>query len=195
MQPLIAVFAKAPVAGKVKTRLVPPLTAEQAAKLYERLVADVWRRLAMLRDAVEVELHTDTGTGAWPGMAPRKLQVEGDLGERMLHVLKGGLAAGRPVVGIIGGDIPDVPLEAVRSLMGTAADVALGPARDGGYYMIACRRTDADMFAGVRWSTQNALADTVGAASRCGLSVQVGPAWHDVDTAEDLELLPLELRP
>lgn len=195
MKPLIAVFAKAPEPGKVKTRLVPPLTAEQAARLHERLVAGVWARVRELETVADIELHLSAETTAWPEATARQRQTEGDLGARMLHALQQGLAAGRPRVTIVGGDIPDLPVEALRALIESTADVALGPVRDGGYYAISCRRAHGEMFAGVRWSTPHALADTIAACARLGFTIFVGQPWHDVDTAEDLHLLPPDLRP
>lgn len=195
MKPLVAVFAKAPEPGAVKTRLIPPLSPLQAAKLHQGLVADVWLRLQPLRPGADLELHTSHPTSAWPEAAPHVLQSHGDLGQRMLHTLRSALASGRPVAAIIGGDIPNLPLDAIRALLASAADVSLGPTRDGGYYSIACRRTHPEMFAGVRWSTPHTLSDTVSACVRLGLSLSIGQPWHDVDTAEDLDLLPPHLRP
>jgi len=195
MKPLIAVFAKAPQAGRVKTRLVPPLSAEQAARLHERLVGEVWARVRELAAVADCELHVSGETDAWPEAAPRRRQSPGDLGARMLHALEQGLTGGHPRVAIVGGDIPQLPLEAVLALLAADSDVALGPARDGGYYAICCRRTHAAMFAGVRWSTPHALADTIAACARLGFTISIGQPWHDVDTAEDLHLLPPHLRP
>lgn len=194
MKPLIAVFAKAPQAGNVKTRLVPPLTPEQAARLHHRLVAGVWARVRELAEVADCELHLSGETDAWPEAMPRRQQAAGDLGERMLHAMEYGLGEGRPRVAIVGGDIPELPLDAVRTLLAADADVALGPVRDGGYYAICCRRTHATMFAGVRWSTPHTLADTIGACTRLGFTTSIGQPWHDVDTAEDLDLLPPHLR-
>lgn len=193
MLPLIILFAKAPVAGKVKTRLAPPLKPEQAAALHEAMVAATWLRLQQLAGEAEIELHTDMETRAWPQAQPRRLQSEGDLGNRMLCALKTALRQGRPTVMIVGGDAPDVPLDYLRQMLASAADLTLGPAEDGGYYAIACRKTHAEMFDGVRWSTSDALADTVAAAQRCGLSVGLAPCWRDVDAFEDLLRLPEEL--
>ena len=190
MKPLIAVFAKAPIAGRVKTRLVPPLTPQQAAELHERLVADVWQRLP--GDALR-ELHTDQPTSAWPDISPRRLQSSGDLGARMFHALQTGLAAGHPRVAIVGGDIPEFPTSYLDRLLNAEADVALGPTFDGGYYAIICRRISPAMFDGVRWSTAHALADTLAACARAGLATFTGEPWHDVDRPEDLDLLPPHL--
>lgn len=195
MKPLVAVFAKAPEPGAVKTRLIPSLSPLQAAQLHQRLVADVWLRLQPLLPDADLELHTSHPTKAWPEATPHVLQCQGDLGQRMLHTLRTALASGRPVAAILGGDIPELPLDAIRALLTANSDVSLGPTRDGGYYAIACRRTHPEMFAGVRWSTPNALSDTISACARQGLSLSIGQPWHDVDTAEDLDLLPPHLRP
>ena len=72
------------------------------------------------------------------------------------------------------------------------ADVALGPCEDGGYYAIACRRTHPRMFDGVTWLSAETLAQTEEAARRCGLSVERGPGWYDVDRPEDLLRLERE---
>lgn len=191
MKPLIAVFAKAPIAGRVKTRLVPPLSMEEAAQLHERLVADVWQRLP--GDA-QFELHTDQPTAAWPDISPRRVQVSGDLGARMFHAMQTGLAAGHPCVAVVGGDIPDFPTAYMERLLSAGAAVALGPTLDGGYYAIVCRQIRRDMFDGVRWSTSHALADTIAACARAGLTIFTGEPWHDVDRPEDLDLLPPHLR-
>jgi rSAM/selenodomain-associated transferase 1 len=187
-------FAKAPVAGRVKTRLIPPLDGKQAAKVHEMLVAEMWIRLGELSDAADRELCTDEETAAWPEAAPRGLQGSGDLGERMLGALEEALAKGRQKAMIVGSDTTGLPVAHLRDLLRSDADVALGPAEDGGYYAICCRRVKAGMFDGVRWSTAHALADTVAGALRCGLTVQVGAPWFDIDTAKDLERLPVELQ-
>ncbi|MCC6390039.1 MAG: TIGR04282 family arsenosugar biosynthesis glycosyltransferase [Bryobacterales bacterium] len=192
-RPVILLFAKAPVAGKVKTRLMPPLDGEQAAKVHEALVGEMWGRLGELGEA-DRELCTDEETTAWPEAAPRRLQASGDLGERMFAALEEALAKGRPKAMIVGSDTTGLPAGRLRDLLRSEADVALGPAEDGGYYAICCRRVRAGMFDGVRWSTAHALADTVAGALRCGLAVQVGAPWFDIDTAKDLERLPVELK-
>lgn len=193
MGALVILFAKAPIAGQVKTRLIPYLTAETAARLHEALTADIWERLHEV-PGVELELHTDVETDAWPGMGPRRLQAAGDLGQRMLSALDQGLARGYAQVMIVGSDIPELPVDAIGSLLASQADLALGPTSDGGFYAICCRRTHAGQFANVRWSTMHALTDTISAAAGCGLSIQIGPPWHDLDSPEDLERLPASLQ-
>jgi rSAM/selenodomain-associated transferase 1 len=193
MKPLVILFAKAPVAGQVKTRLTPVLTASQAAQLHHLLVARLWQQLKSLHAELDVELHTDIETDAWPDAQPRFLQASGDLGVRMLGALRDGLAQRRPKTAIVGGDLHGLPDGHLRDLLAATSDIALGPSMDGGYYAIVCRRIHEAMFQGVRWSTPHALADTAAAALRCGLTIHVGQPWPDVDTPEDLGRLPSEL--
>lgn len=87
---------------------------------------------------------------------------------------------------ILGADAPSVPLAALRELMASNADVALGPAMDGGYYAIAARRVHPRMFEGVPWSASTTLEETEAAVTRCGLRAQRGPLWYDLDEIEDL---------
>jgi rSAM/selenodomain-associated transferase 1 len=190
MLPAIAVFAKAPVPGRVKTRLAVTLGPEQAAIIYKQMVSILLQRLlrAGNRLGSDIELHTDTASDAWTEFAvTRHLQVNGDLGERMLHTLATGLAAGRERVLILGGDVPTVPEGHIEELLAADADVALGPAEDGGYWGICCRKTDAAMFAGVGWSNSSACQETAAACRRAGLSVFIGSQWFDIDEPSDLD--------
>ncbi|MCL6506193.1 MAG: DUF2064 domain-containing protein [Bryobacteraceae bacterium] len=103
-----------------------------------------------------------------------------------------GVAAGLDSVVIGEAQIAGQVRAAFRGTRGplrAAADVALGPADDGGFYAIAMRRADPHMFHGVRWSGPETLAETVRAIERCGLSVELGPPWYDVDTVQDLARL------
>ena len=186
----IAVFAKAPVPGRVKTRLAATLGADEAARLHEAMVSALLLRLveSSIRLSFDVELHTDTLTDTWSGFAvTRRLQINGDLGARMLHALREGLDAGRPRILILGGDVPTVPISHLEALLDAEEDVVLGPAEDGGYYAICCRNTHPEMFAGVAWSTALACAQTAAACRRAGLSVSFGSTWFDIDETEDLK--------
>jgi rSAM/selenodomain-associated transferase 1 len=190
MLPAIAVFAKAPVPGRVKTRLAVAIGADEAARRYREIVSLLLQRLieAAKRLGSDIELHTDTPTDAWTAYpVTARLQVSGDLGERMLHALQSGLDAGRPRMLILGGDVPTVPIAHLETLLTAETDVALGPAEDGGYYAIACRRTHSQMFAGVEWSTPAACQQTAAACRHAGLSVSFGPVWFDIDEPSDLD--------
>jgi rSAM/selenodomain-associated transferase 1 len=189
VRPSIILFAKAPVPGRVKTRL-RGLSPAAAARLHAAFVRDAFELLGSLEPRADLELHTDVPTDEWSDLeVSRFLQAGGDLGARLLAALTAGLAAGRPQVIIVGADAPTLPRSHVERLLDLGADVALGPAEDGGFYAIACRRTDPRMFAGVRWSSRRTLDETVRAATACGLRVELGDPWFDVDTMEDLRRL------
>jgi glycosyltransferase A (GT-A) superfamily protein (DUF2064 family) len=117
------------------------------------------------------------------------LQVEGDLGIRMLHALNAALSEDRPQAVIVGTDAPTLPASHLETALSSPADVTLIPTDDGGYCVIACRRTDPGMFHGVRWSGPATLEDTLRTAWKCGLTTAVGPSWFDVDTFTDLARL------
>ena len=184
MRPVILVFAKAPVPGRVKTRL--RLHPEDAAALHSALVRDTVEQLA----AYDVELYTDEATDAWPDITvTRTIQAPGSLGTKMLAALDRALVQGRPRTLILGSDTPALPCSHVDSLLAAQADVALGPAEDGGYYAISCRRTHPAMFDKVPWSSPTTLEATTRAIQRCGLTVETGPAWFDIDEPASLERL------
>lgn len=195
MRPVIVLFAKAPLAGCVKTRLCPPLPPALAARLHDAFVGDTLESLHFLENFADVELHTDIPTDAWADIAlPRKLQHEGDLGLKMFQALDAALKAGRERVMIVGSDSPTLPVSHLESLLRAPEDVALGPTLDGGFYAIACTRVHPRMFDGVRWSATDTLDRTVRAVRACGLTVAQGAAWYDVDTPEDLERLASDPR-
>jgi len=186
--PLVIVFAKAPRPGFVKTRLGLEPTA--AASLYTEFVRRILNTVCTLRDEANLELSLDSPCGAWSEFSlSQTIQRQGDLGVRLYAALERGLSAGHPNVVILGSDSPTLPVEHIRFLMRCEADVALGPTLDGGYYGIACRTIRPTMLNGVRWSTSNALQDTIRAVERCGLSYALGPKWFDIDTPEDRRIL------
>lgn len=188
-------FAKAPVAGRVKTRLAAEIGTGRAAELHRAFVTDSLAKLKEFTGVADLQLHTDTPTDAWSELdVAREVQIPGGLQLKLFHALAYGLAAGRPQVIIFGSDSPTLPHAHVRRLLGCSADVVLGPCEDGGYYAIACRRVHPDMFAGVEWSTPDALEQTERAARACGLSVERGDLWYDVDGPEDLARLMAEAK-
>ncbi|MBC7928023.1 MAG: DUF2064 domain-containing protein, partial [Bryobacteraceae bacterium] len=137
---ILAIFAKAPIPGNVKTRLIPPLSPETAASLHEAFVRDMYYRCSQIPD-LSVALWTDITTDAWPDLpVARKLQIPGDLGLKMFHAAESCLREGASRVVIVGADSPTLPAGHLYALLRATADVALGPAEDGGYYGISCAR-------------------------------------------------------
>lgn len=189
--PQLVVMAKRPGIGLVKTRLARGIGAVAATRFYRRTSLDVLRRVAgdprwqtLLALAPDRAVHDK---GVWPDGLPRIAQGPGDLGQRMGRLMRD-LPAG-PVV-IVGSDIPGIApahiAEAFRKL--GQADAVFGPADDGGYWLVGLRRRPriAEIFEGVRWSSETTLADTLANANRAGLSVARVATLADVDTAEDL---------
>jgi rSAM/selenodomain-associated transferase 1 len=195
MSNAIALFAKAPVAGCVKTRLQPQLTPEQSASLHAALVADVWEKLGGLADA-DRWLYCDRAHAQLAELAPDHLrrQSDGDLGIRMLRCFEQLAAEGFSRILIVGADSPTLPAAYLR--MGfellTQVDAVLGPTEDGGYYAVGCRGPHPEMFAGVEWSTDRTFEQTEAAFDRAGLSFARLPVWYDIDRYDDLERLAAE---
>ncbi|MBM3737897.1 MAG: glycosyltransferase [Acidobacteria bacterium] len=170
----IAIFAKSPVPGQVKTRLgLDPMVA---AGLHQAFVRDTVA--TALASGWRVELHTDSATGAWSDLdVPSGLQVGAGLGERMLAALPGL---------ILGSDAPHLPVSHIRRLDEIPGDVVLGPAEDGGYWGILARRVHPAMFHGVEWSTSRTLDQTRAACHAAGLTTALGDVWFDIDEPGDL---------
>ena len=192
---MIALFAKAPVAGAVKTRLQPHLTPDQSASLHAALVADVWEKLGELHDAGRW-LYSDEAHSRLAELAQGQLrpQSDGDLGIRMLRCFEHLTAEGYGRMLIVGADSPTLPPAYLR--MGfellTQVDAILGPSEDGGYYAVGCRRPHPEMFSGVEWSTGRTFEQTEAAFDRAGFSFARLPVWYDIDTFEDLRRLARE---
>ncbi|MDX2269439.1 MAG: TIGR04282 family arsenosugar biosynthesis glycosyltransferase [Bryobacter sp.] len=196
MASVIILFAKAPAPGRVKTRLMPVLSAEQAAELHICFVEDVLAKLLVLKNLASVELHTDVLTEAWREFpVPRAVQCEGDLGQRMLYAIEQAFANGQEQALIVGADVPTVPIEYLQEILASPADVTLGPTEDGGYYAISVRRAHREMFQGVAWSSEVALEQTTQACQAQGLTVALGRPWYDIDGPADLVRLVTEPTP
>ena len=196
MSAAIALFAKAPIAGRVKTRLQPPLTPEQAADLHRAFVLDLWESLSSISE-VSLFLFRDKTWPAGDEPAPPErcgLQQGSDLGERMLHCFDELQGRGHDRVLIVGGDSPTLPLayleQGLERLRDT--DAVLGPSEDGGFYAVGCRQAPPRMFAGVHWSAASTREETERTFEREGLHCETLPEWYDIDTETDLRRLSVE---
>ena len=206
----LILFAKPPLAGRVKTRLAESLGREGAARLYAcflRDAAGTARALMAARPGISLvcEWALEQGdslddfplTGWLPGAFLHRMQTGADLGMRMAAALGRCLAFGRRAV-LIGTDFPDLPhevlIEAFEKLAcGDEPTVALGPAADGGYYLIGMNRFLPEIFANIPWSTGEVLSRTVERADTLGVGASLLPEWRDVDDADDLEALKRRL--
>ena len=185
----LSIFAKAPVPGHVKTRLRPVLDEEQAARLAAAFVRDTLLKAAQLGPPVTVYYAGDRALLV--PLAPPNVrwaeQAGGDLGARMACVPAPCL--------ILGADSPHLPLSLLSAALAAvpAYDVVLGPADDGGYFLIGLRAPQPALFEGIAWSTETVLAQTLAKAAALTLSVSLTPPWYDLDTPDDLHRLVRDL--
>ncbi len=198
MEPIaVAIMAKAPRAGEVKTRLCPPLSLAEAAALYRRFLLDKIEQVRALRTASPAIAYTPTeGRAFFEEVAPGFLLVSqrgADLGDRLANCLSEFLDRGYRGALAIDSDTPTLPLrflqEALDLMATPAIDVVLGPTEDGGYYLIGLRTVHRELFAAMPWSTSQVLQETIRRADAKGLRVACLPPWYDIDTPDDLARL------
>ena len=201
----LAVMAKAPRAGRVKTRLSPPLTVEQAAELNVCFLRDTTENLAAVAAdgrAAGVISYTPVGDEElFEGLLPEGFSLvaqRGDgFGERLLGAAEDILACGFGSVCLIDSDSPTVPRavyeQAVVELARPGDRIVLGPAEDGGYYLIGMKQAHAALFERIAWSTETVYAETCERARAAGIEVVELPLWYDVDDAATLKILEAEL--
>lgn len=198
MKVALAVMVKQPTPGRVKTRLCPPLTPEEAAELYRCFLLDKISQVKRIGVAAlylaftpqEAEQFFRSLAG---GSLSLVAQAGRDLGQRLDRLSTELLAAGHPAVLIIDSDTPDLPdrylAEAVECLANGGIDAVFGPAEDGGYYLVGLRRPSPAIFQGITWSTPVVLKQTLEKTTEIGLRVHLLRAWFDVDTRADLDRL------
>ena len=204
MTPVLQVFAKAPVAGQCKTRLIPALGAEGAAQLHTRLVrhrlamAHEWQQAARqcAPDAcIELWCAPDTQHAFFAACAREfnirlKQQTGPDLGARMWLALCGALARGaRPV--LIGSDCPWLMADDIAAAFAALdqADAVVAPAHDGGYVLTGLARAVPELFANMAWGTAKVMSATRKAAARTHTRLAELRTLHDLDTPADLARL------
>ena len=194
----LAVMAKAPLAGQVKTRLLPALTAQDAAELSRSLLVDQLNQLQEL-DATDFYLAfaPDEAHLLMKELAPPCFcllpQQGGDLGARMEAIFARLSQMGHKNIVLIGGDLPPVPLryfaEAYAFLATSNRRVVLGPSRDGGYYLVGANQPTPEIFQGMSWSHSQVLAQTRDKLACLQIDCHLLPPWLDIDTIDDLRYL------
>jgi hypothetical protein len=197
----IVIMAKAPEAGRVKTRLCPPLSPGEAAELSRCFLLDTIERVREVPEVVTVIAHDPPESGSvFAALAPElslRPQHGADLGARMAECAGAVLAAGAEGVVLIGTDAPHIPAErlrrAVRLLRESAHDVVLGPSDDGGYCLIGFRRLHRELFDSMSWSTAGVFDETLARCRSLQLRVALLPPGYDVDTPEALARLEADL--
>jgi len=201
-QTALVIFAKAPIPGQVKTRLCPPLTPDEAATLHGSFVLDALERtkVAVAKFKLPIDRYLACAPSAthvfFKIMEERqgvKLidQVGDDLGARMNQTFQALFAQRYQQVVLIGTDVPTLPLNHFTQALTALEnhDLVLGPAFDGGYYLIGLKRPIPELFADISWSTDQVLRLTQEKASTIGLKASLIQPWRDVDTLPDLDAL------
>lgn len=196
---MLIVMLKYPEPGKAKTRLIPAVGAIRAAEIQHRMAL---RTLASAKefgqssgDDVEIRFTGATVEAMamlyGSGMRYRD-QRHGDLGQRLKLAVADGFRGGAQTVIVVGTDCPALTVAHLREAREalTKDDVVLGPAFDGGYYLIGLRQPQFILFEGIAWSTDAVCDQTLDAASRAGLSVCLLEKLPDVDRPDDLKFLP-----
>lgn len=197
----LIVFAKTPRLGKVKTRLSPPLTEQQALELHCALLEVTLERLAgMTRARLDYWLYLsdsleNTGELAIPSPWEIRLQQGDGLGMRLENAFRRAFEEGIHRLVVVGSDSPTVPLHCIDEAFDqlTRFDAVLGPSLDGGYYLVGSSRLIPELFQDIPWGDPTVLRRSAEALNRARRSFTYLIDWYDVDTDEDLLRLRDEL--
>lgn len=190
----VIVFARRPRAGQVKHRLARSVGRRHAAALYARTLGHTLAVVERLPGVRRILMPAAPRDAAWfrARLARRgwvvRAQAAGDLGRRMDSALQASLRQGRAAV-LIGSDVMDLraaDLRCAQRRLAAGTALVLGPAADGGYWLIGLSTAAPELFDGVPWGQSNVFAVTTASAARCGLGVGLLALRHDLDYARDL---------
>jgi rSAM/selenodomain-associated transferase 1 len=190
----ILLFVKAPIKGQVKSRLAAGLGDDAALELYKNFVLDILETIEKTGHPCTIFFHPPDArdaVAAWLGPGGDYLPQQGnDLGERMADAFATIFKKGVSRAILIGSDIPDISIDILRQAFRSldSRDAVLGPAQDGGYYLIGYRSDTfvPDVFQGIEWGTSKVFLETKQKLEQAKRSVHLLPEWRDVDTLEDL---------
>ena len=200
----LGVMVKAPVPGLVKTRLCPPLTAEQAAMLSSAFLRDTAANISVVparKNCHGVAVYTPVAShGAFDTLLPPgfcMLPQRGDgFGERMRNAITDLLKLGYESVCLIDSDSPTLPtflFESAADALARGGDrVVVGGTEDGGYYLIGVKANHPELFENITWSTERVLHQTMEQAGSIRLPIELLPVWYDVDDAASLRRIHRE---
>lgn len=186
MEALI-LFVRTPELGKVKTRLAAGIGDSAALKVYQLLLARTQKLITQLTD-IDVFVYHTPEIQEWAGVENR-IQTQGDLGMRMFSALESVKKLGYERIVLIGSDCWDLKLKHLNRAFEVLKDksLVLGPAKDGGYYLIGTTNPEVSLFTGISWSTSLVLEATLEKAKKNNLSYDLLETLSDIDFKEDLE--------
>ncbi|NET73210.1 MAG: glycosyltransferase [Sphaerospermopsis sp. SIO1G2] len=192
----IVIFTRYPEAGKTKTRMIPALGEEGAANLQKQMTEHTLSQIRKLQKTSVITLEVRFSGGNYKLMQDwlgkdlvYKIQGSGDLGERMLRSLTGAFADNAQQVIIIGTDCPGLNCQIITTAFEKLnnCDLVLGPALDGGYYLVGLRQPVSELFSNISWGSDQVFTQTIKIAQKLNLTSSSLPSLADVDRPEDLK--------
>jgi rSAM/selenodomain-associated transferase 1 len=191
----LAIFAKYWATGEAKTRLAATYGQRAASRLARSFLKTTLERLSTVDATRHLIVSPDFCRRAFERIARGRFQVglqgEGTLGDRLQRCFENRFTAGASRVVVMGADSPDVPLDYVLDAFAALehTPAVIGPARDGGYYLLGLREALSELFDGIQWGTPAVFEQTLDRLRKLQADFTLLPEWYDVDTAEDLALL------
>lgn len=201
----IAVMAKASAPGRTKTRLSPPLSFEEAADLNTTFLQDIVRNIARAAEAAPIDTYMAFGPPGserffqdnLPPVAGLIEAWQGTFGECLFFTIQALFARGHSAACVLNSDSPTLPpavlADMARALSAPGDRAVIGPADDGGYYVLGLKAPHRRLFEDIDWSTEKVLGQTLERAAEIGLPMQVLPTWYDVDDMAGLRRLRRDL--
>jgi uncharacterized protein len=188
-QAILIIFYKNLVHGKVKTRLAATIGADKAFEVYKAMVEGI-HSISQKIEVDKIVYHSDQiiKDDIWNSLFKKEIQRGDDLGEKMMNAFKDVFGLGYSKAVLIGTDVPslteDILNDAFNKLDNN--DIVIGPAYDGGYYLIGMKSIQAFLFQNIEWSTTKVLAQTISKIEGHNLSYSLLPRLHDIDEEKDL---------
>lgn len=196
----LLIFARQPLPGRVKTRMTPSLSAEEAAAIYREMLLDILDSCRRLSD-VDIIIFYDDYPGSrefFLSLSTKEAlfpQKGNGLGKRMANAFTLAFSRGYRGAVIIGTDSPDLPsryIEEASALLNNGrSEVVFGPTDDGGYYLLGLTACQPALFRDIPWSTERVLAASLAKCREAGLRAELLPPWYDLDTVHDLARINL----
>ncbi len=191
--PRLIVFSKPPVPGLVKTRMVPPLTYSEAALLYDSFVKETIRLIEKIKGVEKILCSYVQKLSTGPLINNNwtiQAQQGDDFGERLLTAVRMNIGSSNPVL-LIGTDSPTIPSYFINSALKALKKhkIVIGPAIDGGFYLLGLQNYYSHIFDNVVWSSRHTLNGILRNIENIGIDPFFIPKWYDIDNIDDLKLL------
>ena len=190
MKKLLIIFVKNPELGKVKSRLAKSIGKEKALQVYKKLLQQT-KNITVAVDCDKLICYSDRieRNDLWDNINFKKsVQAGKDLGDRMFNSIRQASKGAYNRICLIGSDNMELTSEIINRAFGylDGDDIVLGPAKDGGYYLIGMKYPVSEIFSNKKWGSSDVLQETINDISRLGLSCRLLPALNDIDEIEDI---------